>query len=94
MLPPPLLGTSLSLALTTTLTSLVSRLYDVPQHTAMLTIPHAIVTGSHLPISVRPYYRAVLQRRDLRQEVDKLLLDNIIRSSTSPGHLLYSQEKT
>ena len=102
--PASLSISSISPELSATLTSLVSHLSDVPQHTAMLTIlqqhcrvfdtsrhsiaktsiPHAIVTGSHPPISVRPYYRTVSQRRDLQQEVDKLLLDNIIRPSTSP----------
>ncbi|CAF4871872.1 unnamed protein product, partial [Rotaria sp. Silwood2] len=52
--------------------------------TAKIQLPHVIVTGNHLPISVHPYYRTVEQRKELQQEVDKLLLDHIVRPSTSP----------
>ena len=62
-----------------------ARVFDTSCHTiAKTSIPHAIVTGDHPPISVRPYYRTVSQRKDLQHEVDKLLFDNIIRPSTSP----------
>ena len=61
------------------------RVFDLSSHSiAKTTIPHVIVTGDHPPISVRPYYRTLAQRKDLQQEVDKLLLDNIIRPSISP----------
>ncbi|CAF3004538.1 unnamed protein product [Rotaria sp. Silwood2] len=52
--------------------------------TAKTQLPHVISTGNHPPISVRPYYRTVEQRKELQQEVDKLLLDLIVRPSTSP----------
>lgn len=62
-----------------------SRIFDLSTHTIAKTqLPHVIVTGDHLPTSVRPYYRTVEQRKELQREVDKLLLDNIIRPSTSP----------
>jgi hypothetical protein len=61
------------------------RVFDLSKHTIAKTqLPHVIVTGDHPPISVRPYYRTVHQRKELQQEVDKLLLDNIVRPSTSP----------
>ena len=59
--------------------------FDLSKHTTAKTqLPHLIVTGDHPPISVRPYYRNVQQRKHLQREVDKLLLDNIVRPSTSP----------
>ena len=62
-----------------------SRVFDLSKHTIAKThIPHCIVTENHPPISVRPYYRTVEQRKQLQTEVDKLLLDNVIRPSTSP----------
>ena len=62
-----------------------SDVFDTSHHSiAKTTIPHAIATGNHPPISVRPYYRTVQQRKDLQSEVDKILLDNVIRPSTSP----------
>lgn len=61
------------------------RVFDSSKHTIAKTqLPHVIVTGDHPPISARPYYRTIEQRKQLQTEVDKLLLDNIIRPSTSP----------
>ncbi|CAF2802509.1 unnamed protein product [Rotaria sp. Silwood2] len=61
------------------------RVFDVSKPTIAKTqLPHVIVTGDHVPISVRPYYRTIEQRKELQHEVDKLLMDNIIRPSTSP----------
>lgn len=61
------------------------RVFDTSKHTIARThLPHIIVTGDHPPVSVRPYYRTVEQRKELQQEIDKLLLDNIVRPSTSP----------
>ncbi|CAF3652495.1 unnamed protein product [Rotaria sp. Silwood1] len=62
-----------------------SRVFDSSKHSIAKThLPHVIVTGDHPPITIRPYYRTVAQRKELQTEVDKLLLDNIIRPSTSP----------
>ncbi|CAF4634853.1 unnamed protein product [Rotaria sp. Silwood2] len=59
--------------------------FDLSKHTTAKTqLPHVIVTGDHSPNSTRSYYRTVEQRRELQQEADKLLLDHIIRPSTSP----------
>ena len=61
------------------------RVFDLSTHTVAKTqLPHVIVTGDHPPISTRPYYRTVEQRKELQREVDKLLLDNIARPSSSP----------
>jgi hypothetical protein len=61
------------------------RVFDLSKHTIAKTqLPHIIITGNQPPISVRPYYRTVPQRKELQNEVDKLLLDNIIRPSASP----------
>ncbi|CAF1483144.1 unnamed protein product [Rotaria sordida] len=59
--------------------------FDMSKHTVAKTkLPHVIITGDHHPISVRPYYRTIEQRKELQQEIDKLLMDNIICPSTSP----------
>ncbi|CAF1480231.1 unnamed protein product [Adineta ricciae] len=61
------------------------RAFDLSTHSiADTTIPHVIITGDHPPVSARPYYRTIEQRKELQHEVDKMLLDNIIRPSTSP----------
>lgn len=61
------------------------RVFDSSKHSIVKTkLPHVIITGDHSPISVRPYYRNIQQRKELQQEIDKLLLDNIVRPSTSP----------
>ncbi|CAF2925404.1 unnamed protein product [Rotaria sp. Silwood2] len=61
------------------------RVFDVSKPTIAKTqLPHVIISGDHPPISVRPYYRTIEQRKELQHEVDKLLMDNIIRPSTSP----------
>lgn len=62
-----------------------SRVFDSSTHTIARTqLPHVIITGDHPPVSTHPYYRTVEQRKELQQEIDKLLLDNIVRPSTSP----------
>ena len=47
-------------------------------------IHHAIPTGDHLPISSRPYPKTVQQRRELQDEIHKMLQHHQIRPSTSP----------
>ncbi|CAF4410957.1 unnamed protein product, partial [Rotaria magnacalcarata] len=61
------------------------RIFDISKPTIAKTkLPHVIITADHPPISVRPYYRTIEQRKELQHEVDKLLMDNIVRPSTSP----------
>ncbi|CAF1523718.1 unnamed protein product [Adineta ricciae] len=61
------------------------RVFDISKHSIADTkIRHVIITGDHAPISARPYYRTVEQRKELQREVDHMLLSNIIRPSTSP----------
>lgn len=47
-------------------------------------IQRTIQTGEHLPISSRPYPRTNIQRRELQEEIQKMLHLNQIRPSTSP----------
>jgi len=47
-------------------------------------IHHTINTNNHLPTSVRPYYKTVEQRKEIQQEVGKLLEQGILRPSSSP----------
>ncbi|CAF1497807.1 unnamed protein product [Adineta ricciae] len=61
------------------------RVFDLSEHTIADTkIPHIIITGDHPPVSARPYYRTIEQRKELQKEIDKMLLDNLVRPSTSP----------
>ncbi|CAF4244309.1 unnamed protein product, partial [Rotaria magnacalcarata] len=47
-------------------------------------IQHTINTGDSLPISSRPYPRTIEQRRELQDEIQKMLQTNQIRPSNSP----------
>ncbi|CAF4243720.1 unnamed protein product, partial [Didymodactylos carnosus] len=61
------------------------RLFDTSKMTRAKTkIHHTINTGDHPPTSVRPYYKTVQQRKEMQQEVGKLLDQGIIRPSNSP----------
>ena len=61
------------------------RTFDTSTMTRASTqIQHTINTGDHPPTSVRPYYKTVKQRKEMQQEVGKLLDQGILRPSTSP----------
>ncbi|CAF4649358.1 unnamed protein product [Rotaria sp. Silwood2] len=61
------------------------RAFDTSKMTRANTkIRHTINTGDHLLISVRPYYKTVQQRKEIQQEVEKLLDQGILRPSHSP----------
>ncbi|CAF4566599.1 unnamed protein product, partial [Didymodactylos carnosus] len=61
------------------------RSFDTSKMTRANTkIPHTINTGDHPPTSVRPYYKTVQQRKEMQQEVGKLLDQGILRPSNSP----------
>ncbi|CAF1488885.1 unnamed protein product [Adineta steineri] len=47
-------------------------------------IHHVIDTGNHPPISTRPYFKTIQQRKDIQQEIDKMLKNGIIKPSHSP----------
>ena len=47
-------------------------------------IHHTISIGDHLPTSVRPYFKTVQQRKEVQQEVSKLLSQVILQPSRSP----------
>lgn len=80
----PIKNTDIKTAFSTILQK-YRQVFDTSKHTIAKTqLPHVIVTGDQFPTSVRPYYRTVEQRKELQREVDKLILDNIVRPSTSP----------
>ena len=61
------------------------RLFDTSKMTKANTkIHHIINTGDHLPISVRPYYKTVEQRKIMQEEVGKLIHQGILQRSHSP----------
>ena len=47
-------------------------------------VHHTINTSDHLPTSVRPYFKTVQQRKEVQQEVRKLLNQGILQPSSSP----------
>lgn len=47
-------------------------------------IQHTINTGDHPPISVRPYYKTIQQRKIMQEEEGKLIDQGILRKSNSP----------
>ncbi|CAF1361752.1 unnamed protein product [Rotaria sordida] len=61
------------------------QVFDVSKVTQAHTpIQHTINTGDSLPISSRPYPRTIQQRRELQDEIQKMMQNNQIRPSTSP----------
>jgi hypothetical protein len=61
------------------------RSFDTSKMTRAKTkIHHTINTGDHLPTSVRPYYKTIQQRKEVQQEVGKLVNQGILRPSSSP----------
>ncbi|CAF1223932.1 unnamed protein product [Didymodactylos carnosus] len=47
-------------------------------------IHHAINTGDHPPTNAKPYFKPVEQRKNIQQEIDKMLKNGIIIPSQSP----------
>ncbi|CAF1310430.1 unnamed protein product [Adineta ricciae] len=61
------------------------RSFDTSKMTKANTrIHHTINTGDHPPISTRPYYKTVQQRKTMHEEIEKLMDQGILRKSTSP----------
>ncbi|CAF4624019.1 unnamed protein product, partial [Rotaria socialis] len=61
------------------------KIFDLSNVTQANThMQHTINTGDSLPISSRPYPRTVEQRRELQDEIQKMLQTNQIRPSNSP----------
>ncbi|CAF3309107.1 unnamed protein product [Rotaria socialis] len=61
------------------------KIFDMSKVTQANThIQHTINTGDSLPISSRPYPRTIEQRRELQDEIQKMLQTNQIRPSNSP----------
>ncbi|CAF1106349.1 unnamed protein product [Adineta ricciae] len=59
-------------------------LFDVSQpRTINATIHHVIDTGDHAPIAAKPYFKTVEQRKNIQQEIDKMLRAGIVIPSTS-----------
>ncbi|CAF0786226.1 unnamed protein product [Adineta steineri] len=59
-------------------------LFDISQHrTIKATIHHVINTGDHAPISAKPYFKTIEQRKNIQHEVDKMLRAGIAIPSTS-----------
>ena len=61
------------------------KIFDISKVTQANTpIQDTIHTGDTLPISSRPYPRTIQQRRELQEEIQKMLQTNQIRPSTLP----------
>ncbi|CAF1317570.1 unnamed protein product [Rotaria sordida] len=61
------------------------KLFDTSKVTQANTpIQHTINTGDSLPVSSRPYPRTIEQRRELQDEIQKMIQTNQIRPSNSP----------
>jgi hypothetical protein len=61
------------------------RSFDTSKMTKANTKVHLTIgTGNHPPTSVRPYYKTVQQRKEVKQEVGKLIDQGILRPSNSP----------
>ena len=61
------------------------KIFDISKVTQANTpIQHTIHTDDTLPISSRPYPRTIQQRRELQEEIQKMLQTNQIRPSTLP----------
>jgi predicted aspartyl protease len=62
-----------------------SELFNITQpRTIKTTIHHVINTGTHPPINAKPYFKTIEQRKNIQQEVDKMLKAGIIIPSNSP----------
>ena len=48
------------------------------------TIHHVINTGDHAPVNAKPYFKTIEQRKNIQQEIDKMLKCGIIVPSNSP----------
>ncbi|CAF0786244.1 unnamed protein product [Adineta steineri] len=73
-------------------------LFDISQHrTIKATIHHVINTGDHAPISAKPYFKTIEQRKNIQHEVDKMLRAGIAIPSTSewssPEIKCYNKER-
>ncbi|CAF3104286.1 unnamed protein product [Rotaria sp. Silwood2] len=61
------------------------KIFDISKPTQANTpIQHTINTRDSLPISSRPYPRTIQQRRELQEEIKKMIETNQIRPSNSP----------
>ncbi|CAF1600353.1 unnamed protein product [Didymodactylos carnosus] len=61
------------------------KIFDISKITqATTSVAHTISTGDSLPISSRPYPKTIQQRRELQEELQKMLKNQQIRPSTSP----------
>ena len=61
------------------------RSFDTSKMTKANTrIHHTINTGDHPPISTRPYYKTIQQRKIMQEEVEKLTDQGVLRKSNSP----------
>jgi transposase InsO family protein len=61
-----------------------SALFETKNRKVITPIHHIIDTGNHPPISTRPYFKTIQQRKDIQQEIDKMLKSGIIIPSHSP----------
>ncbi|CAF4645978.1 unnamed protein product, partial [Didymodactylos carnosus] len=62
-----------------------STLFDTSKpRQAATSIQHVIDTGNHLPVTTRPYFKTIEQRKDIQQEITNMLRAGIIIPSTSP----------
>ncbi|CAF1437902.1 unnamed protein product [Adineta ricciae] len=60
-------------------------LFDTTQpRTIKTTVHHVINTGDHPPVNAKPYFKSMEQRKNIQQEIDKMLKAGIIIPSTSP----------
>ncbi|CAF1526626.1 unnamed protein product [Didymodactylos carnosus] len=59
-------------------------LFDTTTRKVITPIHHVIDTGNHSPVSARPYFKTVQQRKDIQQEIDKMLNNGIIIPSHAP----------
>jgi transposase InsO family protein len=48
------------------------------------TIHHVINTGDHAPVNAKPYFKTIEQRKNIQQEIDKMLTCGIVVPSHSP----------
>ncbi|CAF4615500.1 unnamed protein product, partial [Didymodactylos carnosus] len=60
-------------------------LFDTSQpRTIKTAIHHVINTGDHSPVNAKPYFKTIDQRKNVQQEIDKMLNSGIIVPSHSP----------
>ncbi|CAF1368398.1 unnamed protein product, partial [Didymodactylos carnosus] len=64
---------------------LYSTLFDTSRPLqATTSIQHVIDTGNRLPVTTRPYFKTIEQRKDIQQRITNMLCACIIIPSTSP----------